>query len=153
MPLNKETKPIYLSIYLSIYVCSYLSIYLSIYLKYMYTWVCSYLSNSFYIYLPISETGVQSQFEPNTQKIVVDASMLNTRHYKVWIKGKILRSPLHLGILAIEKGAFGTPSTTVGQLTNYIVLIIGNGIAIDNNEENITIKYSFCASNYKIKNS
>ena len=25
---------------------------------------------------------------PNTQKMVLDASLLNTQHYKVWIKSK-----------------------------------------------------------------
>ena len=25
----------------------------------------------------------------NTQKIVLDAALLNTQHYKVWIKGKV----------------------------------------------------------------
>ena len=26
---------------------------------------------------------------PKTQKMVLDASLLNTQHYKVWIKGKV----------------------------------------------------------------
>ena len=26
---------------------------------------------------------------PKTQKIVLDATLLNTQHYKVWIKGKV----------------------------------------------------------------
>ena len=29
---------------------------------------------------------------PKTQKIVHDASLLNTQHYKVWIKGKVKQS-------------------------------------------------------------
>ena len=29
--------------------------------------------------------------------------------------GKELRSPLHLGVVAIEKGAFGLPSTMVAN--------------------------------------
>ena len=28
--------------------------------------------------------------------------------------------PLHLGVLAIEKGAFGSPTTKVGNFTYYI---------------------------------
>ena len=40
-------------------------------------------------------------------KLVFDTSLLNTQHYKVHIKGKVV---------AIEKGAFRTPSTTVNQL-------------------------------------
>ena len=29
---------------------------------------------------------------PKTQKIVLDASLLNTHYYKVWIKGKVKQS-------------------------------------------------------------
>ena len=29
---------------------------------------------------------------PKTQKMVLDASLLNTQHYKVWIKGKVKQS-------------------------------------------------------------
>ena len=54
------------------------------------------------------ETGVQSQIViPKTQKVVLDISLLNTQHYNVRFKGKRLRHPLHLGVVAIEKGAFG----------------------------------------------
>ena len=60
---------------------------------------------------------------PKTQKMVLDASLLNTQHYKVRIKGKVEQSregvapPLHLGVVAIEKGAFGLPSTMVANFT------------------------------------
>ena len=60
---------------------------------------------------------------PKTQKMVLDASLLNTQHYKVRIKGKVVQSwegvapPLHLGVVAIEKGAFGSPSTMVANFT------------------------------------
>ena len=50
---------------------------------------------------------------PKTQKMVLDATLLNTQHYKVRIKDKVEQSrergsalPLHLGVVAIEKGAF-----------------------------------------------
>ena len=45
--------------------------------------------------LPMAqEIEVQSQIEyiPKTQKMVLDASLLNTQHYKVWIKGKVEQS-------------------------------------------------------------
>ena len=42
----------------------------------------------------------------NTQKIVLDAFLLNTQHYKAMIKGK-----------AIEKGAFWSLSTKVPSYT------------------------------------
>ena len=58
--------------------------------------------------------------------MVLDAALLNTQHYKVRIKGKVEQSRewssalLHLGVVAIEKGAFGSPSTKVANfyLTN-----------------------------------
>ena len=62
-------------------------------------------------------------------KIILDASFLKTQHYKVRIKGKVWQSkersssPLHLGVIAIEKGTFRSPLTTVANfpfnLLNY----------------------------------
>ena len=61
---------------------------------------------------------------PKTQKMVLDASLLNTQHYKVWIKGKVEQSwkrssapPLHVGVVAIGKGEFASPSTMVPNFT------------------------------------
>ena len=55
-----------------------------------------------------------------TQKIVDDATLLNIQFYKVRIKGKIIgndqRHPLQIGVVAIEKEAFGLPSATVANL-------------------------------------
>ena len=52
--------------------------------------------------------------------MVLETSFINTQHYKVRRKGKVEQSrekrehpPLHLGAVAIEKGAFWSPSTTV----------------------------------------
>ena len=64
-----------------------------------------------------------------TLKMVLDTYLLNNQHYKVRIKGsgaiqgKGLRSLLHLGVVAIEKGAFRSPSTTVANFTYYQVTI------------------------------
>ena len=65
------------------------------------------------------------------KKMVLDASLLNTQHYKVRIKGKVEKSwerssvlPLHLGVVAIEKGAFGSPSTMVANFTLLLLIII-----------------------------
>ena len=61
---------------------------------------------------------------PKTQKMVLDATLLNTQHCKVEIKGKVEQTrekssafSLHLGVVAIEKGAFGSPSITVANFT------------------------------------
>ena len=57
--------------------------------------------------------------------MVLDVALLNTQHYKVRIKDKVEQSrewssaPLHLGIVAIEKGAIGSPSTKVANFTFY----------------------------------
>ena len=67
---------------------------------------------------------------PKTQKMVLDASLLNTQDYKVWTKGTVEQSrergsafPLLIRVVAIEKGTFGSPSTKVNNftlLTNYL---------------------------------
>ena len=71
---------------------------------------------------------------PKTLKMVLDASLLITQHYKVQIKGKVEKSwkgvapSLHLGVVAIEKGAFGSPSIMVANLHwfySYTVTIAG----------------------------
>ena len=61
---------------------------------------------------------------PKTLKMVLDTSLLNTQQYKVHIKGKVEQSrerssapPLHLGVVAIEKGAFWSPLTMVANFT------------------------------------
>ena len=59
--------------------------------------------------------------------MVFDAALLNTQHYKVRIKGKMEQSggwssaPLELGVVAIEKGAFGSLPT---KFANFIIIII-----------------------------
>ena len=55
--------------------------------------------------------------------MILDTTLLNIQHSKVRIKGKVKQSrerssaPLHLGVVAIEKGAFWSPSTTVANFT------------------------------------
>ena len=62
---------------------------------------------------------------PKTLKMVLEASLLNIQHYKIRIKGKVEQSrernsaPLHPWVVAIEKGAFWSPSTTVANLLPY----------------------------------
>ena len=63
--------------------------------------------------------------------MVLDTSLLNTQQYKVRIKGKVEQSrerssalPLHLGVVAIEKRAFWSPSTKGRQLYLLIIIII-----------------------------
>ena len=70
------------------------------------------------------ETCVQSQVESYQRlKMVLDAFLLNTQHYKVKTKGKVEHSreksspPLRLGVVAIKKGTFESPSTTDANFT------------------------------------
>ena len=56
------------------------------------------------------------------EKKVLDTSLLNTQQYKVRIKGKVEQGKewcptRHLDVVAIEKGAFWLPSTTVANFT------------------------------------
>ena len=59
--------------------------------------------------------------------MVLNIAFLKIQHYKVEIKGKVEQSrenssasPLHLGVVAIEKGAFESPSTKVANLHTYL---------------------------------
>ena len=61
-----------------------------------------------------------------TLKIVLDTSLLNTQQYKVRIKGKVEQSkersstlPLHLRVVAIEKGPSGYPRQRLPTLLTY----------------------------------
>ena len=56
------------------------------------------------------------------KKIVLDASFLNTQQYNVWIKNKwsnpekgVVPSS-YTSVVAIEKGAFGSPTNTVANI-------------------------------------
>ena len=67
--------------------------------------------------------SIPGRVKPNTSKIVLDTSLLNTQQYKVRIKGTVEQSgersyiPQHIGVVAIEKGAFWSLSTTVANFT------------------------------------
>ena len=70
---------------------------------------------------------------PKTLNMLLDTSLLNTQQYKVRIKGKVEQSrerssaiPYTL-VVAIEKGAFWSPSTTV---TNFTFTLYINKINI-----------------------
>ena len=54
--------------------------------------------------------------------MVLDAVLLNTQHYKVRIKSKVEQSKewsdaSPLGVVAIEKGVFGSSSAKVADFT------------------------------------
>ena len=41
---------------------------------------------------PGDEGSIPGQVIPKTQKMVLDATLLNIQHYKIWIKGKVDQS-------------------------------------------------------------
>ena len=79
---------------------------------------------------PGDRGSIPGRVIPKTQKVVLDKALLCTQHYKLRIKGKVEQSrersnalSLHLGVVAIEKGAFGSPSTKGRQLNLYYMVV------------------------------
>ena len=72
---------------------------------------------------PGDPVSIPGRVIPITKKIVLDAALLSTQHYKVRVKGKVEQfwerssTPLHLRVVAIEKGALGLPLTKVTNFT------------------------------------
>ena len=63
--------------------------------------------------------------------MVLDVTLLNAQYYKVRIKSKVEQSmecssalPLHLGVVAIKKGAFGSPSTKFSNFNYFYYIYI-----------------------------
>ena len=85
------------------------------------------------------ETGVQSQTVSyqKLKKMVLDIFLFDTQHYKVRIKGKVEQSRESsdwkgyigaIGVVAVEKGTFGSPLTTVVNFTfSYLLYKIWFG--------------------------
>ena len=75
----------------------------------------------------VDNVSIPGGIIPKTQKIVPNASFLNTKHYKVRIKGKWNNLGKELApspTVAIENGAFVWLSNTVSQITYYIYIYI-----------------------------
>ena len=56
--------------------------------------------------------------------MILYSALFSTQCYKVRIKSKVEQSrhpPLHLGVVAVEKGAFGSPLT---KLTNFTFIYL-----------------------------
>ena len=75
---------------------------------------------------PGDHGSIPGQVIPKTQKMVLDAALVNTQHYKVRIKSKVEQSrewscTLPYTLVAIEKGAFGSPSTKVTNFPFFII--------------------------------
>ena len=84
--------------------------------------VCVYI----YIYIYIRRWPGILGFNPMSShtkdsKMVLDTSLVNIQYYKVEINGE--RSNPWKGVVAFEKGAFESRSTTLSQLKNVCVYI------------------------------
>ena len=83
--------------------------------------------------------------------MVFYAALLSTQHYKVWIKSKVQQpreqsSALHLGVVAIEKRAFGSPSTKV---TNFTYSYISVGIFSAQSDVTIHVQHRLLQTVYQ----
>ena len=143
---QRRLVPITIIIIITIYhYLLYIIIYhFILYILYHMYYTCLYIYNIYMIlvYRLISLVGrvfvngpggwgsIPGRVIQKTLKMVLDTSLLNTQHYKICIKGKVeqsreMCSVLHLGVIAIEKGAFRSSSIKVN---NYILYYIINVI-------------------------
>ena len=97
--------------------------------------------------------SIPSWVIPKTQKMVLDASLLNTQHYKVWIKGKVEQSrerssafPYTLVLLQSKMDPSGHPQLQLLYecvcVDVYICLCVYIYIYIRKILDNTTILYS-----------
>ena len=74
--------------------------------------------------------SIPSGVRTKTQKMVFDDALLNNQHYEVQVNGEVEQSrfwnnalPLHLSVVAIENGAFVSPSSKVTKFISiYLAL-------------------------------
>ena len=95
-----------------------------------------FLSHTWSSGLSVRQWPGRPGFNPRSRhtkdlKLVHDISLLKTQHYKACIKGKVEQSggrssalPLHLGVVAIEKGAFGSSSIMVVNFIYFISQVL-----------------------------
>ena len=72
--------------------------------------------------------SIPGQVIPKTQKIVLEASLVNTQHYKVWIKGSntgkgVGPSPLTRSPTLLTYSLFNSISTLMGYFMPKLSLL------------------------------
>ena len=84
---------------------------------------------------PEGRDSITGRVMANTKKNGTWSPLCSTQHYKIGIKGKVEQCrekncalPLQFVVVAIEKGAFGSPLTTVVNLTNIYMYVCGKGM-------------------------
>ena len=106
----------HLRIYIYIYIYIYIIIMPVIYIYiYIYIYITSIMIRGFTNGLE-DRGSISGHIIPKTQKMVFQASLLNTQHYKVRIKGKMEQSkkknsalPLHLDVIIMSRCQHGSP--------------------------------------------
>ena len=74
------------------------------------------------------QVSIPGQVIAKTHKTLLDTNLLNSQHHKIWIKGKRAiqekeKHPLlHLSVVAIEKGAFRSPTLLTYWMTPHIYI-------------------------------
>ena len=68
-----------------------------------------------FAYGPGDQDSIPGRVIPKTQKMVIRAALFSTQHYKVSIKGKVEQ----FSVVAIDTGAYGSPSNKVAQADRY----------------------------------
>ena len=73
---------------------------------------------------PGDRGSIPGRVIPMTQKMLLDATLLNTQHYKVRVKWSNPENGVapssNLSGVVIGKGTFGSPSTKVANFTSFV---------------------------------
>ena len=88
---------------------------------------------------PVDRGSIPGRVIQKTQKMVIDATLLNPQHYKVRIKRKEKQSRKwpHLSVVAIRKRAFGSPLTMVANFTLQYSSLLTDEKNTNNNNNNL----------------
>ena len=86
---------------------------------------------------------------PKTQKMVLDAALLSTQHYKVGVKGKVEQSREWSSTLSY-KGAIGPPSSKVANFTFTFIRYIHKLESIQENVMHKVLRVFEIQRNYQI---
>ena len=73
-------------------------------------------------FCPWNRDSVAGRVIPKTQKMALDILLIKTQHYTVRFKGSgAIQGIEYLGLVSIEKGGFGSPSTIVANFDFYVL--------------------------------
>ena len=96
---------------------------------YIYIYIYIYIISRMFNNGPGDQDSIQGRVIPKTQKMVLDAALLNTQHYEVQIKSKVEQSRERSSASPTPwyrsywKGSLWVPSTTVTNFTYLYIYI------------------------------